>query len=192
MTAMRVALLADTHGFLDPRVAACVGNCDVAIHAGDVGGADVLFSLQPRRELIAIRGNNDTPESWSAGEHHMLDTLGHEATVDLPGGRLVVIHGDDGGSLAQRHQRYRRRYSDAAAVVYGHSHRLTVDQDTTPWLLNPGAAGRTRTYGGPSCLILTCDDANWLVEAERFEKRRYPATRRQSRGDTSSLSPDED
>lgn len=192
MTAVRVALLADTHGFLDPRVAATVGECDVAVHAGDVGSVDVLCSLQPRRELVAIRGNNDTPQSWSLGEHHMLDTLPREATVDLPGGRLVVIHGDDGGSLEQRHRRYRRLYADAAAVVYGHSHRLVVDRDMLPWLLNPGAAGRTRTYGGPSCLVLTCDESGWQVEEQRFEKRRYPSVRRQSDGDGGLASRDED
>lgn len=192
MATLRVAVLADTHGFLDPRVAACVGECDVAVHAGDVGGADVLLSLQPRDEVVAIRGNNDTADTWGNGEHHLLETLPREATVDLPGGHLVVLHGDDGGSLEQRHRRYRRQYGDAAAVVYGHSHRLLVDQSEMPWLLNPGAAGRTRTYGGPSCLILTCDESAWQLEQRRFEPRRYPTVRRQSRNDMGSALPDED
>lgn len=192
MAAVRVALLADTHGFLDPRVAECVSNSDVAVHAGDIGGADVLLALQPRDELVAIRGNNDSERSWGDGEHHFLETLPREAALELPGGQLVVIHGDDGGSVEQRHRRYRRHYADAGAVVYGHSHRLLVDCDTTPWLLNPGAAGRTRTNGGPSCLILTCDERGWELEQHRFEPRRYPAVRRQGRGDRDSVTPDED
>jgi putative phosphoesterase len=192
MAGVRVAILADTHGFLDPRIAECVGDCDVAVHAGDVGSADVLLSLQPREELVAIRGNNDAPETWSAGEHHLLETLPREATVDLPGGRLVVVHGDDGGSLEQRHRRYRRHYSEAAAVAYGHSHRLMLDCETRPWLMNPGAAGRTRTYGGPSCLILNCDDNYWAIEERRFEPRRYPAVRRQSPDNLGTAASDED
>jgi putative phosphoesterase len=175
---MKVAILADTHGFLDPRIAERVADCDIAVHAGDIGGADVLLSLAPREELVAIRGNNDVPEKWSAGEHSVLETLPREATLSLPGGDLVVVHGDDGGGIEQRHRRYRERYADARAVVYGHSHRLLVDREESPWILNPGAAGRTRTHGGPSCIILECDPEGWRLEEYRVEPRKYPNLRR--------------
>lgn len=178
---MKVALLADTHGFLDPRIANRVADCDVAIHAGDVGGADVLLALAPTRELVAVRGNNDTAEKWSGGERSMLETLPREARVALPGGDIVVLHGDDGGSVEERHRRYRSRFPDARAIVYGHSHRLLVDREATPWIVNPGAAGRTRTHGGPSMVVLTCDDSGWDVEEVRFEQRRYPSPRRRDR-----------
>ncbi|HEY5790682.1 MAG TPA: metallophosphoesterase family protein, partial [Gammaproteobacteria bacterium] len=62
---LRVALVSDTHGHLDPRVAAIVERCDLAVHAGDVGGMAVLAQLQPRLgRVIAVRGNNDTPREW--------------------------------------------------------------------------------------------------------------------------------
>ena len=192
MASVTVAVLADTHGFLDPRVAECIGACDVAVHAGDIGGVEVLLALQPRDEVVAIRGNNDTEQSWGDGEQHLLETLPREAAVDLPGGRVVLRHGDDSGSLEQRHRRYRRQYPDAGAVVYGHSHRLLVDQQQHPWLLNPGAAGRTRTYGGPSCLILTCDETRWQVAERRFEPRRYPSVRHDKRDDIPSAPADEE
>jgi hypothetical protein len=35
-------------------------------------------------------------------------------------------------------------------------------------VLNPGAAGRTRTYGGPSCLLLIAGETDWKVEVHRF------------------------
>ena len=174
---MRVAILADTHGFLDPRIRDCVSRCDVAIHAGDIGGADVLLAMQPREEVVAIRGNNDTPEKWPAAEHQMLATLPREATVELPGGLLVVVHGDDPETLRERHRRYRRRYAHARAVVYGHSHHLLTDFEEQPWILNPGAAGRTRTHGGPSCLFIECDSGAWRVETLRLEPRKYPSIR---------------
>ena len=177
---VRVAIIADTHGFLDPRIAERIQDCDLAVHAGDVGGADVLNALRPRQRVYAVRGNNDTPERWPDGERELLATLPHRASVELPGGRLVVVHGDDGGGIEARHRRYRRRYADAAAVVYGHSHRLLTDFRGRPWVLNPGAAGRVRTYGGPSCLFLTCTDGAWTVEPLRLEPRR-PVRRRQRR-----------
>ena len=122
-SAKRVAILADTHGFLDPRVAEQVAECDLAIHAGDVGGADILFALNPREEVVAIRGNNDDAAHWAEPELDILANLPAEATVSLPGGQIKIVHGDDGGTLEQRHRRYRRDYADCKAVVYGHSHR---------------------------------------------------------------------
>ncbi|MDR9433574.1 MAG: metallophosphoesterase family protein [Spiribacter sp.] len=176
----RVAILADTHGFLDQRVAEQVATCDIAIHAGDVGGADILFALHPREEVIAIRGNNDDDAHWAIAERDTLANLPTETTVRLPGGEIKVVHGDDGGTLEQRHRRYRRQYADCRAVVYGHSHRQLVEQQSTPWLLNPGAAGRTRTYGGPGCLILTCYEADWQIEPMCFEPRNYRTHRSRS------------
>jgi putative phosphoesterase len=175
---VRVAILADTHGFLDPRIAERIRDCEFALHAGDVGGADVLSAMQPGQETVAIRGNNDDTAHWAAGEHDTLAALPTEATVTLPGGSVRMVHGDDGGTIEQRHRRYRREFSDCQAVVYGHSHRPCIDQTATPWVLNPGAAGRTRTNGGPGCLLLHCDEAHWALEALRFEPRPKPRSRR--------------
>lgn len=172
---MRIAIIADTHGFLDPRIAEAVTECDIAVHAGDIGGADVLLALQPRNHVVAVRGNNDVPEKWSAHEVHLLDTLPTEAEVDLPGGKLVVVHGDAAGAPAMRHEQLRRQYPTARAVAYGHSHQVSVDDSALPWILNPGAAGRTRTYGGPSCLILSCDDDCWSIEVVQLPPRKYRA-----------------
>ena len=188
---MRVAILADTHGFLDPRISDLVSRCDVAVHAGDIGGADVLLAMQPREEVVAIRGNNDTPEKWLAAEHQMLATLPREASVELPGGLLIVVHGDEHYSLEERHERYRRRYAHARAVVYGHSHRLSTDFEERPWILNPGAAGRTRTHGGPSCLFIECEPNGWRVETLRLEPRKYPSLRAVPRRSVNAQPPKE-
>ncbi|WP_257388244.1 metallophosphoesterase family protein, partial [Tahibacter caeni] len=85
---------------------------------------------------------------------------------DLPGGRLVVVHGDRWPARG-RHAALRRAYPAARAVVYGHSHRLVVDTDALPWVLNPGAAGRARTNGGPSCLLLHATAQAWRVLPQR-------------------------
>jgi putative phosphoesterase len=172
---MRIAIIADTHGFLDPRIAEVVTECDLAVHAGDIGGADVLLALKPRDHVIAVRGNNDVAEKWSAHEIHLLDTLPTEAVVDLPGGQLVVVHGDAAGPPSKRHDELRQQYPRARAVAYGHSHQVSVDDSAEPWILNPGAAGRTRTYGGPSCLLLTCSEDRWSVEVLQLPPRKYRA-----------------
>lgn len=164
-----VAILSDTHGVLDARVAERVARCDYAVHAGDIGAASVLEALRPRLGVVAVTGNNDVPSKWGKEQRTLLAVLPEEARLALPGGELVAVHGHRAGAMAVRHVRLRRAYPDARAVVYGHSHRLSVDVDADPWVLNPGAAGRSRTYGGPSCLILRAGVRSWRVEVVRFD-----------------------
>ncbi|HEX5123738.1 MAG TPA: metallophosphoesterase family protein [Rhodanobacteraceae bacterium] len=166
---MRVLILSDTHGLLDVRIGALARDCDVVMHAGDVGNAAVLDALRASgARVIAIRGNNDVASKWPRGERAALDALEDEARIDLPGGTLIAVHGDR-YAPATRHARLRRDHPDARAVAYGHSHRLVVDDAAKPWILNPGAAGRARTYGGPSCLVLEARPRTWRVEPYRFE-----------------------
>lgn len=165
---VRVAIVADTHGVLDPRIAEVVRECDCAVHAGDIGGASVLAALRPAGTVVAVRGNNDSPAKWAEDDRDGLEKLPVEATLELPGGPLIVVHGDRLVPARERHERLRRQYDQARAVVYGHTHRLLCDQGETPWVLNPGAAGRARTFGGPSCLVLHADRRTWRVEALRF------------------------
>lgn len=166
----RIALLADTHGYLDPRVEAVAVTCDRVVHAGDIGDDRVIEALERHgAPVIAVRGNNDTPRHWPADAQSRLAGLPEEAALALPGGALQVVHGHR-LPARNRHARLRRRYPGAAAVVCGHSHRLRIDIDDTPWVLNPGAAGRSRTYGGPSCLVLDASAGGWTVTPHRFQR----------------------
>ncbi len=178
-----VAILSDTHGFLDPRIADRVSQCDFAVHAGDVGGADVLCALQPLRQVVAVRGNNDTADRWAGSEQRFLENLPSEAKLNLPGGTLVVVHGDDHRSLSERHRFLRRQHAAARLIVYGHSHRLFMDTAQEPWVVNPGAAGRVRTHGGPSCVLLRCDGERWSLEGLQLPAIRVQdrSARRRSR-----------
>ncbi len=163
-----VALLSDTHGHLDPGVAEQVAACDYAVHAGDICGAWVLEGLRPRSgHVVAVAGNNDRPGLWPGGDA-AVRTLPRIAALDLPGGRLVVEHGERHGMHQPDHGALRRTHPGARLIVYGHTHRLCVDAAAGPRVVNPGAAGRTRTHGGPSCLILTTRTCDWRLEALRF------------------------
>lgn len=168
---LRIAVLSDTHGALDPQVGEVVRGCDLAVHAGDVGGADGLAMPRPRRaEVIAVRGNNDVPEKWPSTQRNALQALPDEALLSLPGGDLVVVHGHRDGAARLRHARLRRRFPDARAVIYGHSHRQVADCEAVPWILNPGAAGQVRTYGGAACMVLSIEGDAWRVETFRFPR----------------------
>jgi len=174
---MKVLILSDTHGYLDPAVAEVAGRCDLAVHAGDIMGAGVLDALGRRtRRVVAVRGNNDVPAKWALDEHPVLQRLDDTAIIDLPGGILAVVHGHRIWDCRDRHDRMRRQFPQARAIVYGHSHIRVCDLDTRPWVLNPGAAGRVRTHGGPTCLVLHANADSWHVDTLRFELE--PARRR--------------
>jgi uncharacterized protein len=177
---LRVAILSDTHGVLDPRILDVIAGCDLALHGGDIGGAAVLDAISPLvTRLLAVTGNNDLPGKWPRDEGARLQALPREVQVPLPGGLLAMIHCHQTPAKG-RHERLRRRFPQARVVVYGHSHRLIVDQRQAPWVLNPGAAGRSRTHGGPSCLVLAARQLDWTIETYRFPVSAPPRQRRKT------------
>jgi putative phosphoesterase len=150
-------------------VEALVADCDLAVHGGDIGNAGVLERLRPRqRRVIAVIGNNDLPRKWPPEQWRVLNGLREHEALALPGGTLAIIHGHQ-VAVRHRHERLRRRFPHVRAIVYGHSHRLIADRDAEPWVLNPGAAGRARTFGGPSCMVLDAAEHRWELRIERFE-----------------------
>jgi uncharacterized protein len=168
--ACRVLILSDTHGSVAPQIVRLASRCDLAVHAGDVGATAVLDQLGGACPLlVAIRGNNDVAAKWSAAELSRLGGLPADACIELPGGSMVVVHGDAHGSGETRVRRLRHEFAHARAVVFGHSHHMGIDRSVLPMLLNPGAAGRARTFGGPSCLVLrTTKNDGWSVRSHRY------------------------
>lgn len=167
---LRVALVADTHGSVDARVAAVARRCDVVVHAGDIGARSVLRALAPPGGKVhAVRGNNDIPAKWPPAEQGVVRRLRERLCLPLPGGVLAVEHGDRVLPASRRHAKLRRRHPEARAIVYGHTHRLVCDTAEVAWVLNPGAAGRIRNFGGPSCLLLCAGSRRWTVRLLRFE-----------------------
>ncbi len=163
---VRIGILSDTHGWIDPDIQSVLAGADCIVHAGDIMGAPVLQTLEGlarQKRVLAVAGNNDIGGKDSNG-----DALPTVAEVQLPGGQLVVTHGDQFGAMPG-HERLRETWPDARAIVYGHTHRLVCDRDARPWVLNPGAAGRIRVHDGPSCLVLTIDKEAWTVDTHQFK-----------------------
>ncbi|MCB1742617.1 MAG: metallophosphoesterase family protein [Gammaproteobacteria bacterium] len=161
---MKVAILSDTHGQLNDQLLARMHGVQHIVHAGDVGSTRVLEALRATTDrVLAVRGNNDVESKWQ-GALNALEALPEEAMLSLPGGVLQVVHGHRTRSARRRHEELRERFPDARMIVYGHSHRLCLDTARLPWVVNPGAAGRARTFGGASMLMLHVGDGAWRIE----------------------------
>lgn len=172
---MRFGILSDTHGVLNSDVANVLSNCDCILHAGDIGNAGVLKTLGwPGADVHAVLGNNDVRHKWPDTDHAELERLPESICLNLPGGKLVMEHGHRIWDTRNYHGRLRRKHPDAKLIIYGHTHVQVVDIEETPWVANPGAAGRQRTKLGPSCMVLDVkgfgEHARWDLTPLRFTR----------------------
>jgi putative phosphoesterase len=126
---VRVGVISDTHGLLRPEAVEALRGSDVILHAGDVGGQEVLDGLRAIAPVVAVRGNNDQAP-WAF-------TLPDTQRVELGGLTVFVLH--DVKDLA-----FEPRDERVAVVVCGHSHRPTVSRRDDVLWVNPGSAGPRR------------------------------------------------
>lgn len=141
--AVRIGLISDTHGLVRATVHAALAGVERILHAGDVGGDDVLDELSLIAPVHAVFGNIDPPDN-----PRLRDAL----DLVIGGVRIHVSHGHELG--VPRPERLLARY-DADVIVYGHTHQQSVIHAAGRLVVNPGAAGPARFDLKPSVAILT-------------------------------------
>jgi len=124
-----VGVISDTHGLIRPQAVAALAGSDLIIHAGDVGKPEVLERLLALAPTFAVRGNIDTGD-WAA-------RLPLTQKVEVGPLRLFVLH-----EIAQLDLDPAR--AGFGAVVFGHSHRPSIETRGRVLFLNPGSAGPRR------------------------------------------------
>ena len=126
---MRIGVLSDTHGLLRPEALTALRGVDHILHAGDVGDPTILDRLAAIAPLTAIRGNIDRTGPCA----HLPAT----EAVELGGHLLYLVHSisdlDVNPSAA-----------GIRAVIFGHSHKPSVETKSEVLYLNPGSAGPRR------------------------------------------------
>jgi putative phosphoesterase len=152
-TGLRIGLISDTHGLLRPEALEILRGSDAILHAGDIGGPDVLDALFDLAPVVAVRGNNDTGP-WAKDYP--------ERTVAEYGvARIYLLH-DRKGLRGERPPR------GCNVVVTGHSHRPLVEAIDGVLYVNPGSAGPRRFRLPISVAMLHIGDA---VTADVVELR---------------------
>ena len=142
---MRLGVISDTHGLLRPEVFDAFAGVDHILHAGDVGGPDLLTELETLAPVTAVYGNTDGSALRSR--------LPRIATLQLDGFDIVVTHGDQLGSPTPA--ALNASFPDAQIIVFGHTHRpLLTLVDVVVTVMNPGGAGARRFNLPPSVGIL--------------------------------------
>src|SRR4051812_28330592 len=84
-----VGLISDTHGLLRPSVHQALAGVDLILHAGDVGGDEILLELRTIAPVHAVYGNTDDIHDPS---------LTNEIVMQIAGASIHVSHGHEVGS----------------------------------------------------------------------------------------------
>ena len=149
---MLVGLISDTHGLLRPEVFEAFTGVELILHAGDVGGREILTQLRAIAPVQAVYGNTDRP-----GEPGLAESL----DLSLAGVSVHVSHGHELGSPTPA--KLAARYS-ADVIVYGHTHKPLIERVHGALIVNPGAAGPKRFDLKPSVALLTLENARSEVK----------------------------
>ena len=138
---MLIAIISDTHMPRGPRrlPADCVERlkrAQLILHAGDLMTTAVLEELESYGPVRAVHGNVD--------ERELRRRLPETDLVDIDGAQIGLIH--DAGPAKGRFTRLRRRFPQADAVVFGHSHipLLERSDDRGFQIFNPGSPTERR------------------------------------------------
>lgn len=136
-----VGVISDTHGRLHDAAYAALADCDYIIHAGDIGGPEVLRELKTLAPVSAVLGNNDYAEYGESvgrfarpvvdGVKFLVAHYPRDVVISTLGSGAVV----PGGSIPD-------------ICIHGHTHvpRLDYGKQARParFVLNPGSASRPR------------------------------------------------
>lgn len=131
MSELTIGVVSDTHGLVRPEIPELLRGCDRILHAGDVGGEEVVRSLSAIAPVHAVRGNTDCGP-WGG-------KLPETEVVEAGGFHFYILH-----DIA------RLDLDPAAAgfqaVIFGHSHKPTVYRRDGVLFLNPGSIGPRRFH----------------------------------------------
>jgi uncharacterized protein len=136
-----IAVISDTHmpkggRALPDRCVELLRESDATLHAGDFFAIETFEEVKSlsRGPVHAVYGNVD--------EAKLRDLLPETLEVELEGIRVAMIH--DAGPSKGRLARMRKRFPDADAVVFGHSHLPLHEEEHGFRIFNPGSPTERR------------------------------------------------
>ena len=142
---MKIGVISDTHGFLDPRVEKIFAGVEHILHAGDIGDAVIELELKFIAPVTVVQGNVDIGLPFKLTEvvtlaekkfllHHIVNPWAWSETV----GQRIAKESPD-------------------VVVFGHTHKKFCETVKGVLFFNPGYAGKPKLGAERSVAILHGD-----------------------------------
>jgi uncharacterized protein len=142
---VKIGVISDTHGFLDPRVEKIFAGVDHILHAGDIGYAALILELEFIAPVTAVLGNNDGGLTFKETEK-----------IELARKKFLVHHIVSPRQLPENLEaRVRRDQPDV--IVFGHTHKKFSETVDGIFFFNPGYAGKPKFGAERSVAILHLD-----------------------------------
>ena len=163
---VRLAIISDTHMPRGGRSlpADCVTRlraADAIVHAGDIVTPAVLRELQALGPPVhAVHGNVDAAE--------LRATLPATRLLHTGGSTIAVVH--DAGPTSGRLRRMRRRFPEADAVVFGHSHVPLLEHEDGFQIFNPGSPTERRRAPAHTMALATVSDGRLEFEFVQLDR----------------------
>jgi uncharacterized protein len=157
---VRLAIISDTHLPRGGRTlpAACVEHlraADAILHAGDFIEVAVLEELEALGPPVhAVRGNVDSAPLQAR--------LPLTRIVAAGGAQIAMLH--DAGPATGRLERLRRRFPQAQAAVFGHSHIPLLETSAAFTIFNPGSPTERRRSPRHTMGLATADHGEITFE----------------------------
>ena len=149
---MKLGIISDTHGFLDPRVEKIFKGVDHILHAGDIGEPIIELELQLIAPVTVVLGNTDLGLSFKETE-----------VVTLAEKKFLVHHivnpFDPSDKLATQLKRHR-----PDAVIFGHTHKKFAETVGGIFYFNSGYSGKPKLGTERSVALLPLEDGGFRPE----------------------------
>jgi putative phosphoesterase len=149
---VKIGLLSDTHGYLDPQLLEYFRDCDEIWHAGDIGHIKVSEELSGFKPFRAVWGNIDGQEIRQIYPENL--------RFKCEGMEVWIKHIGGYPGKYDRSVRNDIIASPPELFISGHSHILKVMFDKKLNLLhiNPGAAGKAGLHSKRTAVRFTIDN----------------------------------
>ena len=142
---MKLGIISDTHGFLDPRIETIFTGVDHILHAGDIGDPIIELELKFIAPVTVVLGNTDLGLPYKETE-----------VVTLADKKFLVHHIVNPRELSdQMEARIRRSRPDA--IIFGHTHKPFAETVDGIFFFNPGYAGQPKFGAERSVALLHVD-----------------------------------
>lgn len=141
----KIGLISDTHGLLRKEAIENLKDCDLIIHAGDIGNVEVLEELESISNVFAVKGNCDKDKK--------VESLPFSQIININNTNIYIVHDIKTIDIDLKRE-------DINIVVYGHSHKYDKYEKSGILYINPGGAGRKRFKLPITIAILKIENYN--------------------------------
>ena len=148
---MKVGVISDTHGSINPAAFDHFNDVELILHAGDIGSPDIITELETCAPVTAVIGNTD---GFSfAGRY------AEREIIYIKGKKVYLTH-----AVINGNRRIPSVMEDILTcapdiVIFGHTHKQHAYEDKGVFFFNPGSAGPPREGTRPGVGVLTIEDA---------------------------------